>query len=181
MIKVFDKYENWGAYHWIWALRNDSHWYNRMLKHNLKELPDSGSVLDVGCGDGLTCALLKDKGLEVVGFDSSKEAVDMARLLVKGVKIELAGVEDIKLDRHYDYFLAQNVIEHLKDIRPLVDLFNKFCDRFMIVSTDIPVKHLGKFEYHSYSFEELADLFKPSKPEKLYQFRKVYGVKISKQ
>jgi 2-polyprenyl-3-methyl-5-hydroxy-6-metoxy-1,4-benzoquinol methylase len=180
MVKVFDKYKKWGAYHWSWIARGSEHWYNKMVALNLNEFPSVGSVLDIGCGDGVTCKLLKDKGLEVVGFDSDEDAVNLARSLVGGVEIKLASIGNITLDRNYDYFLAQDSIEHFENIKPLVDLFTKYCNKFMIISTDIPVQKLGKYEYHSYSFEELVDLFKPFKVEKLYQFRKVYGVKISK-
>jgi|WetSurMetagenome_2_1015567.scaffolds.fasta_scaffold390532_2 2-polyprenyl-3-methyl-5-hydroxy-6-metoxy-1,4-benzoquinol methylase len=180
MKKIFDKYKKMGAYHWDWALRGDNHWYNKMVRLNLGEFPSTGSVLDIGCGDGVTCKLLKDKGLEVVGIDSDEDAVTLARSRVLGVKIELASIEDIKLDRNYDYFLAQDSVEHFEKIEPLIDLFTKHCDKFMILSTDITGYKLGKYEYRYYSLEDLIELFKPFKVEKLYQFRKVYGVKISK-
>ena len=180
MIKVFDKYKKWGAYHWDWVLKGDRHWYNRMVALNLNEFPSTGSVLDIGCGDGVTCKLLKDKGLEVMGFDSDEDAVNIARSRVEGVPIELSSIEDMTLNRNFDYFLAQDSIEHFENIAPLVDLFIKHCNKFMIISTDITGYPLGRYEYHAYSFEELANLFKPFKVEKLYQFRKVYGVKISK-
>ncbi|MCX6701996.1 MAG: class I SAM-dependent methyltransferase [Candidatus Zambryskibacteria bacterium] len=180
MIKIFDKYEKWGAYHWNWIGRGSEHWYNKMVALNLNEFPPTGSVLDIGCGDGVTCKLLKDKGLEVTGFDSNEDAVNFAKSRVDGVKIELSSIEDITLNRNYDYFLAQDSIEHFENITPLVDLFIKHCDKFMIISTDITGYELGKYEYHNYSLEELVELFKPFKVDKLYQFRKVYGVKISK-
>lgn len=180
-MRTFSKYETWGAYHWIWALRYKNHWYNMMLRFNLESLPNAGSILDIGCGDGLACALLKEKGLDVVGFDNNKAAIEMARILIRGVKTELTSIEDIKLDRNYDYFLAQNVIEHFKDPQPLIDLFNKHCDKFMILSTDIPSERLGILDSHYYSLEELTNLFKPHTVEKLYQFRTTYGVKITKQ
>jgi 2-polyprenyl-3-methyl-5-hydroxy-6-metoxy-1,4-benzoquinol methylase len=151
-----------------------------MVDLNIKELPNEGSVLDVGCGDGYVCSLLKKRGLYVEGFDNSVIAVKLAQELLPDVKIHLADVETISLDRHFDYFIAQNVIEHLNKPESLVKLFEDYCDKYMILATDIPEGKVGKYEYYSFSFEDICRIFGEFKVEKLYGFRKVYGVRISK-
>jgi methionine biosynthesis protein MetW len=54
-------------------------------------LVKKGSVLDVGCGTGVTSAKLMEKGLKVTAVDFSKNACDKARK--KGVKVVQADVE----------------------------------------------------------------------------------------
>ncbi len=47
---------------------------------NLKKLlPNGGRILDVGCGSGEFCKMLKDSGFEVVGLDLSSVMVERAK------------------------------------------------------------------------------------------------------
>lgn len=46
----------------------------------ISQLLPAGRVLDLGCGDGLFCHLLAQKGLEVVGIDPEAEAIQQAGL-----------------------------------------------------------------------------------------------------
>lgn len=173
------RYKNQGAYHWIWALRGKTHWYGKMVHRNIEQFTERGSVLDIGCGDGLVSAMLYDRGFVVEGVDSNPLATKMAEIATRGIKFYCKDIAKFKPKQTYDYLICQNCIEHIKDPVVIVDLFNNYCNRFMILSTDLPGK-LGQDDYYHYSFGELVELFKPYTVEKLYEFRSTYGVKISK-
>ena len=57
----------------------------RTLRETAKSLGLSGSMLDVGCGEGYYCAYLAQQlGMELTGLDISKEAVRCAAAKYKG-------------------------------------------------------------------------------------------------
>ncbi len=71
-----------------------------------------GSVLDVGCGDGLLLAMLKEKGIRGEGVDFSEEAV--RKCATKGVT---AVRHDLNQplpfpDGAFDWVVALDVLEH---------------------------------------------------------------------
>jgi tellurite methyltransferase len=41
----------------------------------IPNLPQGGSVLDVGCGDGRNCVFMAEQGFNVDAFDISKNAI----------------------------------------------------------------------------------------------------------
>ncbi len=45
----------------------------------ISRVPDSGRILDIGCGSGRATILFGERGYQVVGVDMSKELVDIAR------------------------------------------------------------------------------------------------------
>ena len=78
------------------------------------------SVLDLGCGDGLTLSLLKEKGIIGKGLDISKEGVEKAKM--KGFD---ASVFDFSsklpfLDNSFDIVISLDVLEHLYDPKNLL-------------------------------------------------------------
>ncbi|MFO1054801.1 MAG: glycosyltransferase [Planctomycetota bacterium] len=74
-------------------------------------LPDDvGSVLDVGCGDGLVKLALPSH-LQVYGIDGSREALRHA-----GSGVVRGGVTELPFpDRSFDLVMANDVLEHLDD------------------------------------------------------------------
>jgi 2-polyprenyl-3-methyl-5-hydroxy-6-metoxy-1,4-benzoquinol methylase len=75
--KEFDKYEKRGAYHWEWYLTN-KHTYRDNVSFVLEHLPETGSVLDIGGGDGLISYKLFEKGLDVLCVDYSAVGIALA-------------------------------------------------------------------------------------------------------
>lgn len=52
-----------------------------------KKIPKSGTIVDVGCGEGVLSTLLaiSSNRREVIGIDTNKKKVDLAKLLTKKV------------------------------------------------------------------------------------------------
>lgn len=73
---------------------------------------DVGSALDVGCGDGkLTRLLAADKQVDIVGFDSSAEA--LSRLPLRKVLGNAASMPFG--DQSFDLVLSTDALEHVPD------------------------------------------------------------------
>ena len=82
MVKPFIKYDIGGAYHWKWYLLNFDD-YRDFTNGILDLYPDPGRILDIGCGDGLISYLFFRLGFDVVGFDTSETAIQLANLVSK--------------------------------------------------------------------------------------------------
>lgn len=89
----------------------------------------SRRVLEIGCGDGTTGALLKSRSpaLEVVGVEMAERAAASARTRLDAVHI--GDIEKLELPYprgHFDVIIAADVLEHLVDpwsaLRSLTDL-----------------------------------------------------------
>ena len=55
-------------------------------------------VLDIGCGTGKIDKLLKDKGYEVIGIDSSKEMIEHAQSNFPDIKFIQMNAQTFKLN-----------------------------------------------------------------------------------
>ena len=82
MVEPFIKYDIGGAYHWKWYLLNFDD-YRDFTNAILELYPDPGRILDIGCGDGLISYLFFRLGFDVVGFDTSETAIQLANLVSK--------------------------------------------------------------------------------------------------
>jgi len=87
-------------------------------------LPMGGSparLLDVGCGSGTLLGLLKRRGLQVLGFDSSGEASEIARVesdvdVIVGSRLQDAGFAS----GAFDLVTLFHVVEHVPDPRAVL-------------------------------------------------------------
>lgn len=57
-------------------------------------------ILDVGCGDGVLTAELRERGVDVVGVDSSEDFVASAKS--RGLDARLMDGEDLRFDSEFD-------------------------------------------------------------------------------
>lgn len=184
----FNKYFDRGAYHWE-AYFGDSKevndtWYREVVDKTLPLFPNKGTLLDIGCGDGLIAGLLSKKGLEVTGFDGEEVSIILAQEKCVGEyackRFFPEAIETVNINEDFDYMLACDFIEHIQDPQPLVKLFTEHCKNYMILSTDLPHFGLRRHDYHRYSVDDLKKLFAPYKVEMMFETDFIYAVKITK-
>jgi 2-polyprenyl-3-methyl-5-hydroxy-6-metoxy-1,4-benzoquinol methylase len=125
---AFDKYDAHDAYHWMECDRRLSNWkrYNPALDARyevtvraIADLGLRGSLLDVGCGDGMLMARVAPIMTSVAGLDSETNAIRWAKeKLSKFPNCEALLTTSYELpfvDRSFDVVVSGDVIEHLKD------------------------------------------------------------------
>jgi len=90
----------------------------------LKEhLPPGGTVLDVGCGNGIISRGVGREGFQVFGIDISDKAIEKARSLttLPNVKFEQISAEQLVADgNRYDAVICSEVLEHLNQPEKLL-------------------------------------------------------------
>jgi 2-polyprenyl-3-methyl-5-hydroxy-6-metoxy-1,4-benzoquinol methylase len=83
--------------------------------------PGDTRILDVGCGNGLLLALLRDKGYAVSGVDFSGDAAVAARRL-NGVEVRVGSLADQAFaDESFDLITLFHVMEHVTEPKAVLD------------------------------------------------------------
>jgi SAM-dependent methyltransferase len=73
-----------------------------------------GKLLDVGCGHGVSAAMLAQQGWDVYGLDFSQVAAGHARALLGGDRVHVGDLYSAKYpDRLFDVVLMSHSLEHL--------------------------------------------------------------------
>ena len=127
---------------------------------------EKGSVLDLGCGDGVFLELLKNKGIEGRGLDISEVAI--ARAKSKGLSAEQFDFGSQRLpfaDNDFSLVVLLDVLEHLyqppnilqearrvaKEVVVAVPNFNSLPARLQTLLGRVPENNLAK-KGHIYWF-----------------------------
>lgn len=169
--KKYDKYEKRGALHW-WEYRNHTY-YEELVDDSLIPFDNikKGTLLDVGCGDGLHTQLLYQRGFDVTGVEVEELGIKYAREMCSN-KIEFinSSIEDfLKSDRSFDYLYCLNTIEHLEDTNTIIEVM-KNIKNFGVIITDDNEARSGKVDkYHVREFTkgEFKNIFKDFELEEL--------------
>jgi 2-polyprenyl-3-methyl-5-hydroxy-6-metoxy-1,4-benzoquinol methylase len=131
--QIFTKYESQGDYHWQmtygpWRRRSPAAHGRYDAALNLLQttmrLADR-NVLDLGCGDGVLCYKLCQRGATVYGVDASVAGLGFARnqLTHRGCYAHLAtgSAFDIPFGKGtFDAVVGVEVIEHLDEAGPML-------------------------------------------------------------
>lgn len=98
---------------------------------------DGKSLLDVGCGYGLFSSFFGQRGARVLGIDSSKEMVDLAKKVSPKACYKVMDVKEVsQLNQKFDYVLAVMVFCTLNNRQD-------FCNAFREISCVMKPK--GRF------------------------------------
>ena len=85
----------------------------------LAALPDTGEVLDIGCGEGRFCRMMQARGLRTVGLDPTKGLLAQAQMLdVDGTYVEGIGEVLPFQDARFDavvFYLSLIDVEGFRD------------------------------------------------------------------
>lgn len=158
----YDKYDTHGAIHWDWYYRPEpGNGYRELVEDSIMPFIDNrerGTLLDIGCGDGLVSHLLDSFGYKVIGIEPELTGVDICKAKVPKMEVLHGGLEEVVIPP-VDYMFSLNTIEHLKDptyFTKVIPLVRKFS----VIVTDNAVGHVPD-PYHTQEFtmEELKDLF----------------------
>ena len=83
-----------------------------LYKPFLESIPNSGRILDVGCGAGRDLKHFADIGFEAVGIDPSEKLAAMASEF-SGCKVLVSSIQDFRVDREFDGAWACASLIHL--------------------------------------------------------------------
>jgi len=171
---------------------------------DVPEIQRGTRVVEVGCGDGKTLVALAGMGLDIVGIDISRVALDLSKeaLLKAGLKAKLMLGDAVHLpfkDGSFGAVVAYNILDHLyagdrkaaaaemaRVLTPQGRLYFRGFSR-----SDMRAKKVeGKVEeatmmrgngilYHYFDVEEVAGLFQGLRPLRVHEVRRNIGGKRS--
>jgi cyclopropane fatty-acyl-phospholipid synthase-like methyltransferase len=81
-----------------------------LLRAHVRE---GSTLLDLGCGIGITSELAARRARKVVGVDLSPTLIEYARATVKGVEFHTGDIASIDLGERFDTIALFDVYEHL--------------------------------------------------------------------
>ncbi|MCK4994579.1 MAG: glycosyltransferase [Candidatus Omnitrophica bacterium] len=160
--KKFDKYEQQGAYHW--RLYKTDVIYTKHVDFLIGNFSQMlrGTLLDVGCGDGLISCQLASIGFKVMGIDLEKEAIKLAKQKCSHVEFDK---KDLYAEKQlFDYVLASEIIEHLEEPENFLKKLKRLFKKAAVITTprrdyyrQIDYYHFR--EYSKFEFESLLGKF----------------------
>ena len=171
-MKTFDKYEKRGSYHYSWYEKNTFHYKDHVDKI-LSYLSDKGSVLDIGCGDGLISHKLHAKGHSVVGVDTNELAIKYAKekcdlITARRSKILFVNksIYNMNMGITYSYVICHDVLEHLPNPEEAIQIMYEVCNKFCIITTpDANVFKPSAYDNKLWNKEGIVKLFRDYKYE----------------
>jgi SAM-dependent methyltransferase len=94
-----------------------------IIGHIRKHVPPNGSIVEAGCGTGLTSILLSSMGYDVLGFDKFEEVADLARRnnerlggRAKITTMDLLEAND-RITKAFDLSYSYGLVEHFESAK----------------------------------------------------------------
>lgn len=98
-----------------------------LQKSTFADLPDKLTILDIGCGTGLSGQMLRDKAKNLIGVDLAAKMLDLARL--KNCYNELICADITKFlmssSQIFDLIVAADVLVYFGDLAPIFQAVKK--------------------------------------------------------
>ncbi|MCK5322056.1 MAG: methyltransferase domain-containing protein [Candidatus Aenigmarchaeota archaeon] len=159
--KISEKYKKQEC---LWGLKPNK--YVAQIPKTIK----SGTVLDLGVGEGRNALFLVKQGFEVTGIDISKEAVNKLLKFAKKENLDVKGIVldlvDFEFNHKYDVILSVATL-HLVSKDKVIETIRKIKshtkDKGINLLTVFTKKDIGYKEYPNLYFfneNELKELYK---------------------
>lgn len=115
---------------------------HKRLQFIIKQLEQQqaagGTVLDVGCGNGIMSRAIAQHGYQVLGIDVSAKAIEKASAIEQdNVRFEMMNADELVADGStYDAVICSEVLEHLSDPSSLLTtLYSLLADQGVLIVT----------------------------------------------
>lgn len=162
---------------------------NSAIDFFCRELPERGSILDIGSGTGLPFAkLFLEKGFNYLGVDLSSQMIKIARKNVPLAKFKEMSMTDLDYDKkfdgvfsHYSMLLlnpqlfkdvAKRIAKSLKENGLFYLSLNEPMVKDADLDEDVICEIMGETMYsRAYTEEEILDVFTPLGLKKLQIYR----------
>ena len=93
---------------------NANHWWENGLNKFASFFKKNDSILDVGCGPGITAKYFIKNNLNVFGIDFSEKMIEIAKRKVPRGKFSVMDLNDInEINDLFDGIYLQNVLLHI--------------------------------------------------------------------
>ena len=87
------------------------------------------TALDLGCGTGVLCRILKDAGMDAAGMDFSSGMIDIARAENPGIPFEVADMITYRPDKQFDLVTCTgDALNHIPRLTDIAKIFRNVCD-----------------------------------------------------
>jgi 2-polyprenyl-3-methyl-5-hydroxy-6-metoxy-1,4-benzoquinol methylase len=105
------------------GLHKTRRWYTGFIRLIRGELPAGGRHVDAGCGHGAIIDLLRERGFDSHGFDTSAWIVDQAHEAGAGDRIRVGNIEgEIPFEGSFRLITCLEVLEHLPQPQRALDV-----------------------------------------------------------
>lgn len=155
----------------IYSEAEKKHWWfqvrRKMIFYLVKKYSQAKNpkILDFGCGSGILVKKLQDDGYQALGVDVSKESISYG--ISQNIK-NLSRFEGDRLefdDKIFDFILALDVLEHIKDEKLILTEFARvLADNGTIIIT-VPaymflwgIQDEVSHHFRRYNLNQLTDL-----------------------
>lgn len=187
--RPFLKYKEQGAYHFDWYKNNRPFYRENVDKIVGYFKGKTGSLLDVGCGEGFIAKkIVENSELNVTGTEYDETAINLGLKYCKSnielgrLKLKQESIYDLDTSVKYDFVLCNGVIEHLQYPNICIDKIYEVIKQFAIIMTpNGKYCKQGKYDYFIWDKKGMDNLFSkyPSNIKYLDKGRLFY-LKLSK-
>jgi 2-polyprenyl-3-methyl-5-hydroxy-6-metoxy-1,4-benzoquinol methylase len=110
--RVYESYDE--IVHWFDDARTKTLMESEYLNLIVNSIPESGSILDLGCGTGEPIArFFIEKGFKVTGVDGSKKMIELCKKRFPNEHWIVSDMRDINSKQKFDVVLAWHSFFHL--------------------------------------------------------------------
>ena len=106
-------------------IRNNSYYYERLLKFLKFNIPENKSIIEIGCGNGFLLKHLRPS--RAVGIDFSSEMISCARELNPEYEFHIMDAETLEITEKFDYVIISDTIGYLEDVQKVFENVHKLC------------------------------------------------------
>jgi len=160
---IFNKYKDYGDYHWCEYRRGTA--YTKHVDKVVKWLGTLNTILDVGAGDGLILYKLQQNSNSVIGIDNDPYALEIAKNkklnVINGSAYDLSILKNMRFNVIY----AGDVIEHLEFPETFLSQIKSIINTEAIIYIVTPPQQKSKkliddYHYREYTPIELENFMK---------------------
>lgn len=133
------------------VIENDDFTYQHLISFIEKYIPYNGKILDIGSATGTLSIYFASLGLTVDGLELSKNAINIANINKKILKIKNVtflndSIEEFVTHKKYDLIVCFEVLEHIQDDKKCLIKISKLLVDHGVLAISVPSKNAPLFK-----------------------------------